>query len=81
MRECTIPGTDFQSSEFDQKYIGNVCNDLGDPLTKFRFDTSKNLKEITKKTNMHYLCLRWRQILEFDDSRKTQNLNTMRKKH
>ena len=49
LRGCTIPGTGFQPSEFDQKYVGNVCHDLGDPLAKFRFDTSNNSKEITKK--------------------------------
>ena len=43
-------GTSLQSSKLNQKNAGDVCRNLHYPLAKFHFDTSKDSKEIVKKS-------------------------------
>ena len=41
------PGTSFQSSALSQKYVKNVCHTAYWCLTKFRFDSTWDSKEIS----------------------------------
>ena len=34
------PGTSFQSSELNQKHVGNACHDLHYPAAKSHIDTN-----------------------------------------